>query len=154
MRILRDGDIGKLKMIGTDNGRPSDPDDAADQWRLDAELSGGGALFDIGIYGINARYLANEEPVEVRAWTSTDRDDPRFRETKDVVAWQLRVPSGAIANGSTSFSYAESSRLQVVGNKGRLVLDPATNLSRAEADDPHATRRARAADQAGQPVRP
>lgn len=128
MRAIRQGEIGRPSLVVTDNGRPTDLADPADQWRLDKKLSGGGALFDIGIYGINAaRYLLNEEPVEVRAWSFTRRDDPRFAETEDVVAWQFRFASGAIANGSTSFSYAETSRLQVIGDKGRVVLDPATN---------------------------
>ncbi|WNO52430.1 Gfo/Idh/MocA family protein [Stakelama saccharophila] len=128
MRRMRSGAIGAPRMVATDNGRPSDPSDPSDQWRLDRELSGGGALMDIGIYGINAaRYLLNEEPVEVRAWTYTPKDDPRFDETPDVIGWQFRMPSGVLVNGSTSFSYHGTSRLEVMGEKGRLVLDPATN---------------------------
>nr|CAD6438839.1 gfo/Idh/MocA family oxidoreductase [Rhizobium sp. Q54] len=128
MKVLREGRVGAVKIVSTDNGRPSKLDDPADQWRLDRELSGGGALLDIGIYGINGtRYLLNEEPTEVRAWAFTDEQDPRFAETEDVISWQLRFPSGIIANGTTSFSYSETSRLEVIGDKGRVKLDPATN---------------------------
>lgn len=128
MRIMRSGELGRIVSFSSDNGRPSTLDDPSDQWRLDGPLSGGGALTDIGIYGINgARYLLNEEPVEVRAWANTDRNDPRFRETEDAIHWQFRMASGAIVNGSTSFSYASTSRLQAIGDKGRLVMDPATN---------------------------
>jgi predicted dehydrogenase len=126
IRTIREGRVGDLRAIGTHNGRPADPKDPADPWRLQAGLSGGGSLFDIGIYGLNgARYLAGEEPVEVRAWSYT-ADDPRFAETPDVIAWQLRFSSGLIANGTCSFSYATTSRLEAIGTKGRVALDPAT----------------------------
>lgn len=128
MRLVRTKAIGDVRMVVTGSGRPADPQDPADQWRLDKALAGGGPLMDIGIYGINgARYLTGEEPVELRAWTHKDPDDPRFRQVEDVLAWQLRFPSGAIANGSTAYSYAETSHLEVIGTKGRIVMDPATN---------------------------
>jgi predicted dehydrogenase len=70
-------------------------------------MSGGGALGDMGVYGVNGmRYLLNEEPVEVRAWASTDHSDPRFKDTEDLISWQFKFPSGALGHGSTSFSYA------------------------------------------------
>jgi predicted dehydrogenase len=60
----------------------------------------------------------------VRAWAQTDRKDPRFREVEDLIAWQFRFPSGAIANGSTSFNYAPTMSYQVECEQGRLVADP------------------------------
>jgi predicted dehydrogenase len=88
-------------------------------------MSGGGALADMGIYGINAsRYLLDEEPLEVRAWAQTDKTDPRFRTVEDLIAWQFRFPSGALASGSTSFSYAGTMAFQVFCEQGRLVADP------------------------------
>jgi len=126
MRRLRSGSLGKPRVIVTDMGRQSTLSDPSDVWRLDLKMSGGGALADMGVYGINAaRYLLNEEPVEVRAWAKTDRSDPRFREVEDLVAWQFRFPSGTIANGSTSFSYAGTMAYQAFCENGRLVADPA-----------------------------
>jgi glucose-fructose oxidoreductase len=125
MRHIRAGGIGKPRVVVTDMGRQTTLDDPSDVWRLDAELSGGGALADMGVYGINAsRYLLNEEPVEVRAWAATDRSDPRFKTVEDMIAWQFRFPSGAVANGSTSFNCAGTMAFQVVGEKGRVVADP------------------------------
>jgi predicted dehydrogenase len=125
MRRVRSGVLGKPRIVVTDMGRPTDLADPSDVWRLDAKMSGGGAMADIGIYGINAaRYLLNEEPVEVRAWASTDRSDPRFREVEDIIAYQFRFPSGALYNGSTSFSQAGTMTFTVIGEKGRLVADP------------------------------
>ena len=126
MRRIRSGSLGKPRIVITDMGRQSDLSDPSDAWRLDMKMSGGGALADMGVYGINAsRYLLNEEPVEVRAWAKTDRSDPRFKQVEDVIAWQFRFPSGTIANGSTSFSYAGTMAYQVFCENGRLVADPA-----------------------------
>jgi predicted dehydrogenase len=125
MRQIRAGTIGKPKIVVSDMGRQTDLGQPSDVWRLDRAMSGGGALTDIGIYGINAaRYLLNEEPVEVRAWAHTDRSDPRFRQVEDVIVYQFRFPSGALYNGSTSFSQAGTMSFTVIGERGRLVADP------------------------------
>jgi glucose-fructose oxidoreductase len=126
MRRVRSGAIGKPRLVVADMGRQTNLQDPSDRWRLDAKLSGGGALADMGVYGVNGmRYLLNEEPVSVRAWASTDRRDPRFREVEDLIAWQFRFPSGAMGNGSTSFDFSPTMALQVWGDRGRIVADPA-----------------------------
>ena len=125
MRRLRSGSLGKPRIVTTDMGRQSTLSDPSDAWRLDMKMSGGGALADMGVYGINAsRYLLGEEPVEVRAWAKTDRTDPRFKTVDDVISWQFRFPSGTIANGTTSFSCAGTMAYQVFCENGRLVADP------------------------------
>jgi predicted dehydrogenase len=126
MRRLRAKSLGRVRQINTTMGRQADPADPSDAWRLDAELSGAGALGDMGVYGISAaRYLLNEEPVAVQAWAWTDRTDPRFKETQDLINWQFRFPSGVIANGSTSFAYAPTMAFEAICEQGRLVADPA-----------------------------
>jgi predicted dehydrogenase len=125
MRRIRSGALGRPRLVVTDMGRQATLDLSSDAWRLDMAMSGGGAIADMGIYGINAsRYLLNEEPVAVQAWSSTDKRDPRFRTTEDLITWQFRFPSGALANGSTSFDYDATMAFQVWGEKGRLVADP------------------------------
>ena len=125
MRMLRRRELGDLRIVSADIGRDTDPRDPADQWRLDRELAGSGSLFDIGIYAVNAaRFLTNEEPVEVRAQLFAAPGDERFREVEDVVAWQMRFPSGTLFNGSTSYSYAFTNSIQVIGTGGVMNLDP------------------------------
>jgi len=125
MRRVRSGSLGKPRLVITKMVRQSDLSDPSDAWRLDMRESGGGALVDMGIYGINgARYLLNEEPLEVRATARTDRSDPRFKTVEDLVAWEFRFPSGAIAQGSSSFDAADEMAFEVVGQHKRLVADP------------------------------
>ena len=124
IRIARSHELGPTQMILADAGfAAGDPA----QWRLHKALSGGGSMMDIGIYALNAaRYLTGEEPTEVNAMSFTDRNDPRFKEVESNVIFQLRFPSGVIANCSSSYSYFHQSHYRVMGTEARLEMDPAT----------------------------
>ena len=95
--------------------------------RLNPRDQGGGTLYDIGIYCINAaRYLFEDEPIEVLALTAR-KDDPRFSApgVDEMTGAVLRFPGERLATFITSFGASDVSRLQVVGTRGNLVLDPA-----------------------------
>jgi predicted dehydrogenase len=125
MRRVRSGEMGKTRLVITKMVRQSTLSEPSDAWRLDMQKSGGGALADMGIYGINgARYLLNEEPTEVRATSRTDRNDPRFKTVEDLYSWEFKFPSGAIAQGSTSFDASDEMSYEVIGQHKRLVADP------------------------------
>jgi predicted dehydrogenase len=125
MRRVRSGSLGKTRLVITKMVRQSTLSDPSDAWRLDMKMSGGGALADMGIYGINGtRYLLNEEPVEVRATSQTDKSDPRFKSVEDLYSWEFRFPSGAIAQGSTSFDASDTMAYEVYGEQKRIVADP------------------------------
>jgi glucose-fructose oxidoreductase len=86
---------------------------------------GGGTLFDIGIYCINAaRYLFQAEPVEVFAVTANDRDK-RFRGVEEMTSAILRFPGERLASFTCSFGAADESRYEVLGTKGRLRVSNA-----------------------------
>ncbi|CAN5795687.1 Gfo/Idh/MocA family oxidoreductase [soil metagenome] len=92
--------------------------------RLSA-LMGGGPLFDIGIYSLNAaRYLFAAEPTEVIAMTARG-PDPRFQHVEESVAVTLRFPGARLATFSCSFGAAATGWFQVVGTRGDICLDPA-----------------------------
>jgi predicted dehydrogenase len=124
IRIARSGELGPIKVILADAGfNIGDPA----QWRLNKELAGGGSLMDIGIYALQAaRYLSGEEPTEVNAAMSTTPNDPRFKEVEETINFQLRFPSGVLANCSSSYGYAGQNHYRVVGTTGWLEMDPAT----------------------------
>lgn len=87
--------------------------------------AGGGTLYDIGIYCINAaRYLFREEPVEVFAF-STQGTDPRFREVDEMTTASLRFPGGRLASFTASFGAADTAWYEVVGTRGRVQLNHA-----------------------------
>jgi len=92
--------------------------------RLRREL-GGGTLYDIGIYCIQAaRYLFRDDPIEALA-LSARGSDPRFREVDEMTGAILRFPGERLATFTTSFGAADVSAYRIVGTKGSLVLDPA-----------------------------
>lgn len=83
---------------------------------------------DIGIYSLQAtRYLTGEEPIEVSAMIYSAPGAPRFKDVEETVSFQLRFPSGVLANCSSSYGYEDVKRFQAFGSKGSLILDPATD---------------------------
>jgi predicted dehydrogenase len=124
IRIARSGQMGPTQMVLADVGfNIGDPN----QWRLTKKLGGGGSMMDIGIYALNAsRYLTGEEPTEVNAMIYSTPGDPRFKEVEEHVTFQLRFPSGILANCSSSYGYFHQSHFRVMGTEARLIMDPAT----------------------------
>jgi predicted dehydrogenase len=60
--------------------------------------TGGGTLYDIGIYCINAaRYLFRAEPVEAFAYTASN-GEKRFREVEEMTSAVLRFPGDRLAS--------------------------------------------------------
>ena len=87
--------------------------------------TGGGSLWDLGIYCVNAaRYLFKAEPEEVVAFTAA-RDDERFREVEEMLSGILRFPGERLAHFTCSLGAADLATYRVVGTKGDIVLDPA-----------------------------
>jgi predicted dehydrogenase len=92
--------------------------------RLQKE-KGGGTLYDIGIYCINAaRYLFRDEPRTVFA-SAANSGDPRFREVEESMFAIMQFSSGHVASFVCSFGSADVAAYEVVGTKGVLRMDPA-----------------------------
>jgi predicted dehydrogenase len=92
---------------------------------------GGGPLYDIGIYCINAaRYLFREEPEEVFAF-SANGGDRRFREVDEMTSAVLRFPGERLATFTCSFGAADTATYRVVGTEGDVCLDAAYEYAEA-----------------------
>ena len=92
--------------------------------RLQQEL-GGGTLYDIGIYCINAaRYLFRQEPTEVFA-CSANNGERRFREVDEMTTAVLRFPKERLASFTTSFGAADTAAYEVIGSRGVLRVTQA-----------------------------
>ena len=86
---------------------------------------GGGPLYDIGIYCINAaRYLFRDEPSEVSCFTANSGDE-RFAEIEEMASAILRFPKQRLASFTCSFGAADVSQYRVVGTNGDLNVEPA-----------------------------
>jgi len=90
---------------------------------------GGGPLYDMGVYCINAaRYLFKVEPEEVMAW-NIGRDQDRFSEVPATTTAVLRFPDNRIASFTCSFGASDRSAFEVVGSKGMVKMDPAYEMA-------------------------
>jgi predicted dehydrogenase len=122
IKLARSQQFGPTKVIVADAGFPIDD---PTQWRLNKAMAGGGSMMDIGIYALQAsRYLSGEEPTEVNAVTYTTPGDIRFKEVEETINFQLRFPSGVLANCTSSYGYFPTSRFRVIGTKGEFELNP------------------------------
>ena len=126
IRLVREKVFGDLKMIEAGNGfRIGDPT----QWRLNAALSGGGPLMDVGIYSLQAtRFLTGEEPIEVSAIT-TVTDPVKFKGLEESITWQMRFPSGVIAHCGSTYKFSGMSSYTAYAENGWFRLDSAYGYS-------------------------
>jgi glucose-fructose oxidoreductase len=93
--------------------------------RLAPIAKGGGTLYDIGIYCINAaRYLFRAEPEDAFAW-SADNGEKRFRDCDEMTSAVLRFPGDRLASFVSSFGAAPTATYRIVGTKGDLRMDSA-----------------------------
>jgi glucose-fructose oxidoreductase len=109
MQFARDKPYGAIKSVRAVAG---DHSGGEPSWRMVREM-GGGALYDMGVYSINAiRYATAEEPVRVvRARQWADRPE-LFREVDESTEFELELPSGATAYGKAS-RFDKENRLRV-----------------------------------------
>lgn len=76
-------------------------DSRTDHWKQDKAL-GGGAMYDMGVYPLNAaRYATGEEPIAVTARHETNRPEV-YHEVDETTHFELEFPSGARAQCMTS----------------------------------------------------
>ena len=95
-------------------------------WRLDRALAGGGSLMDLGIYPLNAiRWIAGEEPSTYTAQTATNNPGPRYASIEESLEFTLKMPSGILASGGSSYGQQGTNYLNINGSKGHLQVNPA-----------------------------
>jgi predicted dehydrogenase len=122
IQLLRSGGIGQVQAIESSFGFNMGPN----EWRTNKKLAGGGPLFDVGIYSLNAcRYLTGEEPAAISAYASTNDHDARFAEVEENVSWTMKFPSGILATCNTTYGANMPGYFHVYGSKGWLRVDQA-----------------------------
>ena len=124
-KLVGSGRLGKLRLIHSAFTivLPKGPDVPA--WHFNPELSGGGSLMDLGVYCVNtALWLAGKQPATAEAliWTADSR---RFEQIEESVAFRLTFPGNLVMQGTSSFGAAQSSFIQIHGEKGWAALNPA-----------------------------
>ncbi len=96
-------------------------------WQVEKAM-GGGAMFDMGVYPLNAaRYSTHEEPIAVKARHETTRKD-LFREVDETTYFDLEFSSGTKASCMTTLNRSEN-RLHIDCQDGWYQLIPFQSYS-------------------------
>lgn len=115
---------GKIKNVISEagyNGGTINP------WKLNKAM-GGGAIYDMGVYSINAaRYSTGLEPIAVTAKQSTRRPEI-FTEVDETTSFIMEFPGGIIVDGKTSFGESLNN-LEVTAEDGWYYLRPMQSYS-------------------------
>ena len=119
MRFARERPYGPIAHVRAVAGHAGS---AEPSWRMQRSM-GGGALYDMGVYSINAiRYASGEEPVRVvraRQWSVR----AEFAEVDEASEFELELPSGARGYGKASRGDDEN-LLEVTAQRGSYRLAP------------------------------
>lgn len=125
---LRKGEIGDVRYFSASFSFKI----AAGNVRTVSEVMGGGVLYDIGVYCINAaRYFLGAEPTRVMALAASRPKDKRFRNGHEQFCVGMEFPQGRMANFTVSFGGASMDQCVVVGSEGSIKLEPAFTHSQA-----------------------
>ena len=120
VRVAQSGKLGETRYFGSLFGLQVKEGNIRTRKAL-----GGGTLFDIGIYCINAaRYLFRDEPIEV-VGLSANNGEKRFKEIDEMTSGIMRFPDERLATFMCSFGSADISEYELVGTKGHLRLENA-----------------------------
>jgi len=120
MDLARSGRLGELKFFNSSFSMTVRRGDIRTK-----RAYGGGTLFDIGVYCINAaRNLFRAEPTQVSA-VSVNSGLSTLAEIDETTAAILRFGDERVATFVTSFNASDVASYRVVGTKGDLHADPA-----------------------------
>jgi Predicted dehydrogenases and related proteins len=90
-----------------------------DQWRLDADLAGGGALMDVGVYPLNTtRFLLDTDPVAVQGVT---RRSAPVEAVDEHVDFQVVFPE-VVGNFAATLTGHPNAFLELHGTDGLVRL--------------------------------
>ena len=120
MDLARRGELGALKFFASSFSMTVRRGDIRTK-----RAYGGGTLYDIGVYCINAaRNLFRAEPTQVSA-VSINSGIASLAEIDETTAATLKFGDDQLATFVTSFNAADVAAYRIVGTKGDLHADPA-----------------------------
>lgn len=128
IRLAKAGKLGNLRIFDSAFSQVV----VADNIRVTEPVKkGGGPVYDMGTYCINAaRYLFRADPTSVMAF-SANFSNKKFRHIDEMTSVLMRFPGERLATFTCSFGAAAVSRYTLIGTKGSLTAEPAYDYSMA-----------------------
>jgi glucose-fructose oxidoreductase len=116
----KDKPYGKIESVQAVVG---DRSDGEETWRMHREM-GGGALYDLGVYSINAiRYASGDEPVRVVSARQWAERPELFKDADEITEFELELDSGLRGHGRASRADSKNF-LEVKAATGSYRLAP------------------------------
>jgi predicted dehydrogenase len=124
MEAMKGKEFGEWKSISAHNGGRMNSFTGLNAWRIGKELGIAGALYDLGVYCVQAMlYTAGENPVSVTAKHFTERAEV-FKEVPETYEWVLEFEGGRKAEGMASYG-KNGNHIRAEVDKGLLEIAPA-----------------------------
>ena len=124
--LVRAGKIGEPRYFSSSFSMHAKPGGIRTQREL-----GGGTLFDLGVYCINAaRLMFRAEPTEVFAY-SIDGARADMPEVDEMTSGVMRFDGDRLASFTTSFTANGVSDMRIVGTEGNIHAEPAYDYAEA-----------------------
>jgi glucose-fructose oxidoreductase len=121
VKLAKSGELGELRIFNSAFTQQV----VGDNVRMEPIAVGGGPVYDMGIYCINAaRYLFQDDPTEVMA-VSANNGESRFSQIDEMTSAILRFPGERLATFTASFGAAPVATLQLIGTKSDLRMESA-----------------------------
>ena len=130
IELLANGSVGDLTngnyefSWGYYRGLTGPNKDNIKKWLLDPVMTGGGALFDTGVYPIQAAcYLTGREPVLVRGFAATRHPEIFPEGVEETMSFEMMFDDGFQAICRASYSHS-SHECSTMGPKGKVEILP------------------------------
>ena len=126
LKLIRSGKIGEPRLFSSQFSMIAKPGNI----RTRPE-TGGGSLYDLGVYCINAARMAfGDEPRQVFAYT-IDGARSGFPNVEETTSAVLKFENDRVAMFTCSFGAADVSTYRIVGTKGDICVEPAYEYAEA-----------------------
>jgi glucose-fructose oxidoreductase len=121
LELVREGRIGEPRIFHSAFSMQVQPGNI----RAGREDLGGGPIYDLGVYCINAaRHLFGAEPEQVHGFTGNG-GDPRFAESHEMLSATMRFPGDRLASFTASNGAEKRGWYELIGTSGWLRMSPA-----------------------------
>ncbi|MDF2960229.1 MAG: hypothetical protein K0S39_1964 [Paenibacillus sp.] len=117
--LLETGAIGQAVYARAQFSGKSDHTSSERAWLLQPDISGGGALMDIGSHVLDLLCFCLGRPQQVTALTGNIAQDLQVEDTASLL---VRFASGCHASVHASFSTAAGNQIEIFGTEGKLTM--------------------------------
>jgi predicted dehydrogenase len=115
-RLVANGELGQIRHV---RGWFSFVNEARDNWRYDASISGGGPVMDLGIHLINLLRFILDVPV-IEIWATGEYRGYQVEQTSAAL---LKLANGITSELGCSYETELRASLEIFGEQGSLSLE-------------------------------